>query len=137
QEATGLKALFLYSRDGDRQLTLNGDYAVISASDHPNVQEIVPLLEGAKFVFGGRYHTAITALTRGTPVILLPGNTFKSEGIGPMLGVDCPVYGVGEIAEIVAAARRILSADAALRRDIRDAVSKMRTIYDDFSACLL
>jgi len=136
-EATGLEPIFLYSRAGDRQLTSEGDFSTVSGSDHPDVAEIVPLLRGASFVFGGRYHTAITALAQGTPVILLPGNTFKSEGIGPMLGIDCPVYGVGETAEIVAEAGRILSTEAVLRRSILDAVSGTKSVYDDFAAFLL
>ncbi len=134
REKTGLTPIFLFSRDEDARLASGIDVATVRGSDHPDVAEIIPLLRGAKFVFGGRYHTAVTALSQGTPVILLPGNTFKSEGIGPMLGIDCPVHDIGETAEIVSMAEKILGSEAARRQEIVDATSRMTDVYEDFSS---
>jgi len=126
---TGLTSVFLYSRDRDRLLKREPDLPTVSGSDHPDVEEIIPLLHGAKFVIGGRYHTAVSALAQGTPVILLPANTFKSEGLEPMLGVRCRVYDPSERDAILKEVDDIVSDEGARRQEIAAAVERLRKMH--------
>ncbi len=86
-ETLGLTAVVLFSREKDRKLAeevaitdSTAKRIVLSTKELPGYCEILPVLAGGKFVIGGRYHTSISALSQGCPVILLPGNTHKSEG---------------------------------------------------------
>jgi len=135
----GLRPVFVFSRPADQGVVraaakLPGDLAfdVVSAADHQRVEQILPLLANATLLLGRRYHTAISALAQGTPVILLPGNTFKNEGLGPMLGLEIPVFSVQDVSAIVAEAERIVGAGERLRERIRDAVRRARAAHAEF-----
>lgn len=135
----GLRPVFVFSRPMDngivRAMTkMPGDLEpdVVSASDFGRFEQILPLLANATLVLGRRYHTAISALAEGTPVILLPGNTFKSEGLGPMLGLDIPVISSQDTSAIVAEADRIVEAGERLRGRIRGAVHRVRGLHARF-----
>lgn len=136
----GLRPVFVFSRSTDKgaaqaMAKMPGDVEsdVVSASDYGRFEQILPLLANATLVLGRRYHTAISSLTEGTPVILLPGNTFKSEGLGPMLGLDIPVISSQDASAIVAEADRIVGAGEQLRRRIRDAVHRVRGLHARFA----
>lgn len=85
--------VFMYSRSSDKKIVdfykkTNKDFITVSSKTHPDVDSILPILEHARFVLGGRYHTSISALTRGTPVILTPSNSKKSKGLQNLLGAN-------------------------------------------------
>lgn len=73
------------------------------------------VLREASLVLGGRYHTALKAAVVGTPFVLLPSGTHKSEGLIEMLGYPHPVRafedleGIRSDLEAVFGARRELS----------------------------
>lgn len=90
--------VFLHSKQKDSKLSVlagkllgEDHFGVISNSDYPSYMDVLPILRGAQFVIGGRYHTSVMALAQTTPVVLLPGNTYKTEGLGQLLGIDIPV----------------------------------------------
>jgi polysaccharide pyruvyl transferase WcaK-like protein len=90
--------VFLHSKQKDSKLSVlakkllgEDHFDVISNSEYPSYTDVLPILRGAQFVIGGRYHTSVMALAQTTPVVLLPGNTYKTEGLGQLLGIDIPV----------------------------------------------
>lgn len=128
-----LRPVFVFSRPDDGRVMLAAEkslrdtaFDVVSAADYGRFEQILPLLSAAAFVLGGRYHTAISALAEGTPVILLPGNTFKTEGIGPMLGLEFPVIAADDVKGIVSEADRLLEEGETLRNRIREAIEHIR-----------
>lgn len=132
-----LKPVFMVSRRKDEAILvmakaeLDGvPFEVVSAESNPQVESVLPVLKSAKFVIGGRYHTAVSALSQNTPVVLLPGNTFKSEGIGPMLGLDIPVFDLLESDAILARIDDIVGSEDQYRNAISDAVAEARQSYD-------
>lgn len=136
----GLRPVFMFSRPTDGNIVRKAErlldgvpFDVVSGVDHDRFEQILPLLAGAVLVLGGRYHTAISALAEGTPVILLPGNTFKSEGLGPMLGLEIPVISSEDVSAIVAEADRIVGGGERLRGRIHDAVDRVRGLHGRFS----
>lgn len=143
----GVRPVFMASRKLDRALmrcaegVLGGvPHHVILSGQYPGVAQILPLLANARFVIGGRYHTALSALSQTVPVVLVPGNSFKSEGIAPMLGLDIPVWSVDDHDALLAEAARVLEAREAVREEIRGALSKvsrMQQQFGDYLAALI
>ncbi len=138
-ELTGLEPLFIYSTMKDKSVIdkLFPNHRSFNSTAHPNIADILPVLSAAKFMIGGRYHTAITSLTQGTPVVLLPGNTFKSEGIGPMLDMSIPVYDVSEFDAIEKEVQRIISEGDSLRNRIIEAVDRSNNIIELMSQYII
>jgi polysaccharide pyruvyl transferase WcaK-like protein len=135
----GLRPVFVFSRPQDRSLLRTAErslygipFDVVSSEQFVQFNQILPLLAGAALVLGGRYHTSISALSEGTPVILLPGNTFKNEGLGPMLGLELPVISSDDVSGIVTEAGRLLDGGEELRRHIREAVRQIRISQAQF-----
>jgi hypothetical protein len=135
KRALGLDAVYLYSRGNDGRLADEEVFQgrVFTNKELPHYSHLNPLFQKACFVFGGRYHSAITAMANGTPALLLPGNTFKSEGMGPMLGIDCQVFDISEIDAIVAEARAIMADLPGKRLDLELAVGKARQFQQEFA----
>ncbi len=135
-----LVPVFMASRRTDVDLFRGMDMGLschfIDTSDVPEAEDILTVLRSAEFVIGGRYHTAISALSQGTPVVLLPGNTFKSEGIGSMLGIDCPVYGPSEGGRIARRIEHIMENGKLLRKQINEALVNADLIYECFGSFL-
>ncbi len=133
-----LRPVFLYSRANDKDLAGSSlpSEDLLGTADLPHYSQLAGVLKRARFVIGGRYHTAITALAQGTPAILLPGNTFKSEGIGPMLGLDMPVFDITETDAILATARTIVQSGAELRARIVAAIDTLRDVQGVFGDLL-
>jgi polysaccharide pyruvyl transferase WcaK-like protein len=136
-ERHGLKPVFMVSRRKDESiLAMAGSelggipFDVVSSENSPEVESVLPVLRSAKFVIGGRYHTAVSALSQSTPVILLPGNTFKSEGIGPMLGLDIPVLDIQEREAILARVDDIVGHENEMRSAVSRTVAEARQSYD-------
>lgn len=126
--------VFLYSKQKDLKLSIlakkllgEDHFDVISNSEYPSYKDVLPILRGAQFVIGGRYHTSIMALAQSTPVVLLPGNTYKTEGLGQLLGIDIPVVAPSDVqaifrnvSEIVANREKSVTAIASALSNIED-----------------
>lgn len=55
------------------------------------------VLREAALVVGGRYHTALKSAVAGTPFVLLPSGTHKSDGLIEMLDYPLPVRGFEDL----------------------------------------
>jgi len=131
-----LMPVFMVSRRKDEAILAMAEselggvpFEIVTSESHPQVESILPILAAAKFVIGGRYHTAVSALSLNTPVILLPGNTFKSEGVGPMLGLDLPVFDLSEGDAMLARIDEIAGNERQHRDAISEAVAESRLSY--------
>ncbi|MCE9630539.1 MAG: polysaccharide pyruvyl transferase family protein [Planctomycetia bacterium] len=135
----GLRPVFVFSRPADGGIVRAAERSlggipcdVVSSDEFGHFEQILPLLAAATLVLGGRYHTSISALSEGTPVVLLPGNTFKTEGLGPMLGLEFPVISSDDVPGIVSEASRLIDAGEELRQRIRAAVRQIRSCQARF-----
>ena len=135
----GLRPVFMFSRpeDGNIARTAEKSFAdiqfdVVSSKNFGRFEHILPLLSHAALVLWRRYHTSVSALSEGTPVVLLPGNTFKTEGIGPMLGLELPVIATDDVTGIVNEAGRLLAGGEELRGRIRAAIRLARACHARF-----
>jgi hypothetical protein len=137
-DATGLAPVLVHSRKNDRELmeAKITSSRSISAKEVPDHRHLVSILAGAKFEFGGRYHTAVSALSQTTPVILLPGNTFKSEGIADLIGVDFPVFSPSDTSDIVAAAKDITGRALDYRNRISAGLGRIARMHEAFAGLL-
>jgi polysaccharide pyruvyl transferase WcaK-like protein len=136
-EEHGLRPVFLSSRAKDtRELgaLLGGlpGATIMSSTDLPDAAQLAGILAGASFVIGGRYHTAIAALTQGTPVLLFPGNTHKNEGLAAMLDLKLQVFGTGDEAAIMERIEAIICGRGPGREETRTAVSGLGAICLEF-----
>ena len=132
------KPVFMHSRRKDRLemvevlKTFNSDeFIEFSSEDYPDSIQLRHLLENALFAIGGRYHTGVVALGLGTPTIFFPGNTFKSEGIGPMLELDVDVVQETDQSTIVARLQTLLENRSETRSLI---LAKIDSLERKFSA---
>ncbi len=133
----GLRPVFLSSRAKDaRELgaILDGlpEARILSSTDLPDAAQLAEILAGARFVIGGRYHTAIAALTQGVPVVLLPGNTHKNEGLAAMLDLPLKVFGSADEDSIVARIEAIIRSTDSGRARILAAVAGISPAYTAF-----
>ena len=136
-EIYGLQPIFLSSRAKDLkelgELLIGVPEArMLSSSEISDSAQLSTILAAARFVIGGRYHTAITALTQGTPAVLLPGNTHKNEGIAPMLGLPLDVFGGGDEDAIIARIDDIITGRCLGKAEIRAALKDLLPIYAAF-----
>lgn len=83
-------------------------------------------LQQCCFVLSGRYHMTIMALTAGTPVIQLPGNSYKNEGLSAMLGGIAPVRAFDDRNSIREDASRILSDPDATSTALQNALKPIK-----------
>lgn len=136
--ATGLTPVLLHSRRQDRELLVNKLPASrsIGKDTMPDHRNMISLLAGAKFVFGGRYHSAVSALSQTTPPILLPGNTFKSEGIADLIGVDFRVFAPSETAAIVAASLDLCARQDQYRSRIAAGLARIADMHSAFAGLM-
>lgn len=137
-DATGLAPVLLHSRRKDREVLgrmLNSSRK-IGAADVPDHEDIVAILSRSKFVFGGRYHTAVSALSKTTPVILLPGNTFKSEGISDLIGVDFRVFSPSDTKEVAAAATDMVARQEDFRSRISAGLDRIAGMHAAFAGLM-
>ncbi|MFN3546106.1 MAG: polysaccharide pyruvyl transferase family protein [Mesorhizobium sp.] len=134
-EATGLVPVLVHSRKQDREMmeAKLASSRSVSAEELPDHRHLVAILAGAKFVFGGRYHTAVSALSQTTPVVLLPGNTFKSEGIADLIGVDCRVFGPSETSGIVETALDLVARQDEVRARIAAGLTRIADMQAEFA----
>ncbi|MFN7225133.1 MAG: polysaccharide pyruvyl transferase family protein [Paracoccaceae bacterium] len=139
----GLRAVFMYSRMRDYSLASalgktfpRDDILFVTRNSHPRFEQMLPVLRNARFLLGGRYHTAISALTQRTPIILTSANSQKNEGIGALLGIEMPVRNYGDREALIADAHNVHDRNATLREDIHRAVCRLDAIYDAFATVL-
>lgn len=114
KQETGLVPLVAVSTGPDRKL-------IEFARDHWGENGFATIPPGAsyavathalqqcRFLLSGRYHMSIMAATVGTPVIQLPGNSYKNEGLSAMLGGLFPVRGFDDHDTLVGDAAAILA----------------------------
>jgi polysaccharide pyruvyl transferase WcaK-like protein len=136
-EEHGMRPVFLSSRAKDtRELgaLLGGlrGATIVSSTDVPDAAQLAGVLAGASFVIGGRYHTAIAALTQGTPALLLPGNTHKNEGLAAMLNLELRVLGTGDEDAIMERIEAIIGGRGPGREAIRTAVAGLDQAWGAF-----
>ncbi len=141
--ATGLKPLLLYSKQDDSRLLTAvaealpaGRYAAVNSKHMATYDAILPILRDAHFVIGGRYHTAVTALAQATPVILLPANTHKNEGLATMLGIDLPVHAIADGKAILAEAEALMRLGNGRGDAIRKGLARVAERQEAFAAHL-
>lgn len=95
-------------------------------------QSAVNLLAGASAYVGGRWHTAISSLNAGTPVVLFESNSaHKSAGLAALFGgdVDPPLLAQGLAVltkDVLAALDRILERGASLRASLSGRAEALR-----------
>ncbi|MDN2582359.1 polysaccharide pyruvyl transferase family protein [Aquibium sp. ELW1220] len=132
---TGLAPVIVHSRKQDREVleTQLAPMLSVGAGEMPDHHELVSILAGAKFVFGGRYHTAVSALSQTTPVILLPGNTFKSEGIADLIGLDFRVFAPSESSAMAKAALDLAVRQEEVRAAIAVGLRRIADMQADFA----
>jgi polysaccharide pyruvyl transferase WcaK-like protein len=128
----GLLPVFLYSRKSDSAVSkaysriCDTDFLTITSESHPDVDQVLPMLAGAEVVIGGRYHTSISALSQGTPVILTASNSHKSQGLETMLGQQNIAFVPSPNVESFSAAMEpIMTEGAVLRSRIVQAVERL------------
>jgi polysaccharide pyruvyl transferase WcaK-like protein len=138
-----IKPIFIASRKKDHKLILAAkshlkdiSYDVMLTNELPHYENILPLLKNAFFVIGGRYHSALSALTQNVPVILLPGNTYKSEGIGDMLGLDIPVFSPHSESGIMNEVKEIMEDNEIKLIQIQAGVLRARNMQNEFGCFL-
>jgi polysaccharide pyruvyl transferase WcaK-like protein len=102
---------------------------------HCSVQQGVDILGNSALYIGGRWHEAIFALTGGTPIITLTGNTFKMQALAKMIGLDAPTFDALSLREetprIVKLAETYLSQGASLRDQVSKRVAQISTTIPD------
>lgn len=136
--ATGMSPTFIFSRRPDAAGVVDRlrGARIISPTEKPDYRELQPILARARFVFGGRYHSAVSALSQATPIILLPGNTFKSEGISDIFSMDFPVYDPGDVRGITRAAKKCVALEDQYRKRIKAGLKRIATMQESFAHLL-
>lgn len=127
---TGLRPLVLVSASEDRALVdqarqLWGDGGFDTLPTEAPHSVVASVLQRCRFLLGGRYHMAIMAAAMATPVIQLPGNTYKNEGLSAMLDGLMPVRQPEDLAAITADAAAIMEAPDRARDGLRAAVAPL------------
>lgn len=105
QAATGLKPLIALSRDNRMKILSRlrlrpGSYA--SVPSNLSYADVATLLADSAFILGGRYHMAIMGAAVGAWPMLLPGNSFKNEGLASLLDLGQTVRRFDETDGILA-----------------------------------
>ncbi|RJE87839.1 polysaccharide pyruvyl transferase family protein [Paracoccus onubensis] len=124
---TGLVPMIMISTAADRKLLElgrqqwgeDGFATVPPGIPHAAAAQV---LQQCRFLLGGRYHMAIMAVVAGTPVIQLPGNSYKNEGLSAMLGGLSPVRGFDDHDAIAGDAAGFLSNPERTASDLRAAL---------------
>ena len=114
KQETGLIPLIAVStREGKKLLDLSrkywGDDGFITVSSEVSYAVTAHALQSCCFLLSGRYHMTIMAASVGTPVIQIPGNSYKNEGLSAMLGGLSPVRGFSDHDAIVKDAKELLA----------------------------
>jgi polysaccharide pyruvyl transferase WcaK-like protein len=111
----GLQPVFLASTGEDRSLHKAfeerhpGQSKLVRQSQARDYRDLLPIIEGAAFTIGGRYHTAIKSAALGVPVILLASNSHKSAGLSELLFQENRVRGFAEPLLILADIEAIMA----------------------------
>lgn len=122
-------------RDAARALWRRARAQTASRKSHPSYRDLLPLLAGAKFIIGGRYHISILASAAGTPPILLPGNSHKTEGLARLIGRDVCVHDLADEMAVRREAARLAAGSAEGRERLLEAVGGLRgriALFADF-----
>jgi hypothetical protein len=101
-----------------------------------SIQQTVDILGNADAYVGGRWHPSIFALRGGTPIVPLPGKTFKMQALAEMVGLP---FTAPDSMDLAGAGKRIvdqmlaaLAEGESLRERIRSQAEKMaRDCWDN------
>jgi hypothetical protein len=135
--------VFLYSKSKDARIVSiasrllePGEFSVVSGTEVDSHTRLLPILRDAEFVIGGRYHTSVSALAQGTPVILLPGNTHKTEGLAPLLGLDWPVVSLRDPGAVAAEIDRTVADRAKRSQQVLRGLDRVDAMIEAFRTYL-
>lgn len=140
---TNLLPVVIYSRGSDRLIATSleeqlghEDMERYSTDEIPSYRDLLPVLRDAVFTIGGRYHTSISSLASGTPVVLTAGNSYKSEGLGAMLSLDIPVYDLSERMAIINKCKEINARPDEEAEAVAQAVQRLDPVFSAFKSYL-
>lgn len=94
-----------------------------------SLNDVVGILNNSTFLVGGRYHMALLAFNVGTPFILFPSRTHKSEGLLTTLDYPIPLCNPEDVSEIKQYVDLILSDPI----EMESRIKKSRTIIQDLT----
>lgn len=91
-------------------------------------QQVAAVLRDAKFLISGRFHMGVLAATVGTPLVMLPSNTFKNEGLLALLRYPLPVREFEAWEEIERDVSYVVQNRAVLSSQILAAMERIKTL---------
>jgi len=129
---TGLTPVFIYSRSSDRAVA--DEYSkitksaarIVNSRTHLDINQILGILSAAHFVVGGRYHTSISALSLGTPVILTRSNSHKSEGLARLFTHGVHLINYQSAEDFAHASKTIIQGGINIKKSIIFRVNALR-----------
>jgi len=71
--------------------SLRKGFPDLEFAEPENVERWLSLIAHAKLVVTGRFHHLIAAISLSAPVVMMPGNTSKSDAVCQFLGIDLPL----------------------------------------------
>jgi len=80
--------------------TLPNGRRIVAAPLDLTYQQVAAVLRDARLLVSGRFHMAVLAATVATPLVLLPTNTFKNDGLLAMLKYPLPVRRFSDVEQI-------------------------------------
>lgn len=127
---TGLLPMVLVSTPADMKLLEIGrehwgDAGFASIPPETHYAEVAHVLRKCRFLLSGRYHMSIMAAAAGTPIIQLPGNSYKNEGLSAMLGGLYPVRRLDEHDAISGDAAKLLGDPDNTASELRAALAPL------------
>ncbi len=82
---------------------------VLSVAPSSNYRAVAAIIQQCDFLLGGRYHMAILSATVRTPLVLLPSNTPKNEGLLVLLDYPLDVRQVDDLGGIMEDVQAIMT----------------------------
>lgn len=143
KQETGLIPLIAVSTQEGKQLidlarTYWGNDGFATVSSQLPYTVLAHTLQNCCFLLSGRYHMAIMAASVGTPVIQIPGNSYKNEGFSAMLGGLSPVRRFNDHNAIAKDAKEFMDSPHRAATDLREALkpvnARLQIAGDYFAA---
>ncbi|SJZ89397.1 protein of unknown function [Trichlorobacter thiogenes] len=122
----GLTPLFICSAGMDldlaRQAQTRWGENVITVVPNVSYRAVAAIIQKCDFLLGGRYHMAILAATVRTPIVLLPSNTHKNEGLLALLNYPLLVRHIDDYAGIIEDVETVLKSPEVFKALLDDGV---------------
>lgn len=131
----GLSAVFICSAASDLKLIKMArerwgpDVLYVQAS--ANYRAVADVIRQCEFLFGGRYHMAILAATVYTPMVLLPSNTPKNEGLLALLDYPLDVRRIEDKATILDDVQRIIESPVDFKSVLKRGMTRILSLIDE------